>query len=156
MYKSNLAAKLFAALWAILFTYVASSGGEATSGVQSNAELLAQISWGDLALPEREELLTLFLSLPRGEYLEGSAYQFMLRLGYSITEVMGPIRLEGEEDPLLVAFREGKAYAVSIPAVGAPLHPGVYWTQGMGAAWTVIQPDGAMVTYWVDHQLQGE
>jgi hypothetical protein len=148
-----LAANVFAALLAMLFTYVTGAGGDESHAPSAAClQLLADLAGSDHSVEERERLSRLVLAMPRQQYLERSAVSFMERQGYKQTEIMGPMALDELGSTRLLAFRDGKTYALSLPAIDAPLFPGLYWSLGLGSAWTVIKPNGETTTYWVDRE----
>ena len=154
MRGSRLPARAFAVVLAVLIVYVTGSGDDTYLWKYKPAESQVEAPrWDGLAEDEREELLDWFLSLPRTDFTQESALGYLERQGFRLTEVSGPLVLAEGESPRLVAFREGRSFALSLPAVDAPLFPGLYWTSGFGNAWTVILPGGTTTTYWVDREL---
>lgn len=153
MIGSRLPARAFAAILAVLVVYVTGEGDDTYLWNYKPADSESQAPWDGALAEEREGVLKWFLSLPRTDFSEESALGYLERQGFRLTEISGPIVLDEGESPRLVAFREGRSYALSLPAVEAPLFPGLYWTSGFGTAWTVIEPGGTTTTYWVDREL---
>ena len=153
MKNLRLLTNCWAAVLCLIFVYATSTDGQETSEPTGECLSYVGIGWDELSPEVRSGLLKEILALPRVDHLSESAMAYVEEKDFAPTEIMGPVRLEPDGRELLVALREGRTYALDLPAVGAPLHPGLYWTSGFGIAWTVVLPEGETATYWVNREL---
>ena len=153
MQQSGPLTKSFATVLAVLFAYVTGSGGERTGAPPASAQSWADACFGEFSQGERQAVAKYCLGLPRCDYLERSASAYVAHEGFKTTEIMGPLSLAEGDPPKLLARRDGKIYVLALPTIDVPLDPGLYWTEGIGSAWTVILPEGKTTTYWVEREL---
>lgn len=153
MRNLRLLTNMWAGVLCLIFLYATSSDGQETAKPAAPCLSYVGVGWNELAPEVRVGLIKEVLALPRTDHLSESAMAYVEGEDFVPTEIMGPVQLEPDGRELLVAFREGKAYALDLPAIGAPVHPGLYWTSGFGTTWTVVLPDGEKATYWMNREL---